>query len=81
MYEYTKDGKVVIKSSGSKNENYTVITIEVLGVPFMAGWSEPRNIIALECVVEELMHYFGSLSADMYTEIVRAYKYAIDEVK
>lgn len=81
MHEYTKDGKVVVKSSGSKNEYYTAIMIEVFGVPFMTGWRDPKNITTLECVVEEIMRYFGSLSVDMYTKIVHAYKDAIDEVK
>ena len=81
MHEYKKDGKVVVKSSGSKNEYYTAIMIEVFGVPFMSGWRETGNITTLECVVEEIMQYFGSMSGDVYRCVVCAYKDALDDVK
>ena len=81
MHEYKKDGKVVVKSSGSKNEYYTAIMIEVFGVPFITGWRDTKNITTLECVVEEIMRYFGSMSGDVYRCVVCAYKDAIDDVK
>ena len=81
MHEYIKDGKVVVKSNGSKNVEYTSIMIEVFGVPFMAGWKETKNIVTLECVVEEIMRYFGSLSVDIYRCVVCAYKDALDDVR
>lgn len=81
MHEYTKDGKVVVKSHGYKDDGCDIIKIEVFGVPFMTGWREPKNITTLECVVEEIMRYFGSLSVDMYRYVVYAYKDAIDDVK
>ena len=81
MYEYTKDGKVIVKSHGYKDDGCNIIKIEVFDVPFMTGWRDAENTSKLECVLEAIIHHFGSLSADMYTEIVRAYKFAIDEVK
>ena len=81
MHEYKKDGKVVVKSHGSKNGGSTVIKIEVFGIPFMAGWKETENITTLECVVEEIMRYFGAMSGDVYRYVVCAYKDALDDVK
>ena len=81
MYEYKKNENVVVKSYLSKYTDYTAITIEVLGVPFMAAWTDINNVIQLDNMIETIINHFGSLSAEIYTEIMIAYRHAIDEVK
>lgn len=81
MYEYKKNEKVMVKSHGYKDDGCNIIKIEVFDVPFMTGWRDAENTSKLECVLEAIIHHFGSLSADIHTEIVRAYRHAIGEVK
>ena len=81
MYEYKKNDNVVVKSHGSKNVDFSSITIEVIYVPFMCGWRNGESIPTLDNMVDVIINHFGSLSAEIYTEIVIAYKRAIDEVK
>lgn len=81
MYEYKKENSVLVKSRGSKYDDYSSIMIKVFNVPFLAGWSDTMDTVKIESVLDSIIHHFGSLSAEIYTEIVRAYKYAIDEAK
>ena len=80
MYEYKKNDNVVVKSYLVKYTDYTAITIEVLGVPFMAAWTDINNVTSLDSMIDTIIHHFGSLSAEIYTEIVIAYKRTVDEI-
>lgn len=77
---YEKDGKVLVESSVSKNCDYIAIKIEVVGVPFMCGWRDGGNVTSLDSMIDTIINHFGSLSAEIYTAIVIAYKRAIDEI-
>lgn len=80
MYEYKKNENVVVKSSCNKNNGFTAIKIEVFGVPFMCGWRDGEYIPTTDSMIDAVINHFGSLSAEIYTAIIIAYKRAIDEI-
>ena len=81
MHEYMKNGNFAVRSSCSKNNGLTEIKIEVFGVPFMTGWRDGKYIPTTDSMIDTIINHFGSLSAEIYTAIVIAYKRAIDEIQ
>lgn len=79
MNEYKKNDNLAVRSSCSKNNGFTALKIEVFCVPFMCGWRDGESIPTLDNMVGVIINHFGSLSAEIYTEIAIAYKRAIDE--
>ena len=80
MNEYKKNDNLAVRSSCSKNNGFTAIKIEVFGVPFMTGWRDGEYIPTLDSMVDVIINHFGSLSAEIYTEIAIAYKRTVDEI-
>lgn len=81
MNEYKKNDNLAVRSYCSKNNGFTAIKIEVFGVPFMCGWRDDECIPTTDSMIDAVINHFGSLSAEVYTEIVIAYKHAIDKIK
>lgn len=79
MHEYMKNGNSAVRSSCIKNNGFTAIEIEVFGVPFMCGWRDGEYIPTTDSMIDTIINHFGSLSAEIYTAIVIAYKRAIDK--
>ena len=80
MHEYKKNENLAVRSSCSKNDGFTAIKIEVFGVPFMCGWRDGEHIPTTDSMIDAIINHFGSLSAEIYTAILIAYKRAIDEI-
>ena len=81
MNEYKKNDNLAVRSSCSKNNGFTAIKIEVFGVPFMCGWRDGEYIPTTDSMIDAIINHFGSLSAEIYTAIVIAYKRVIDEIQ
>ena len=78
MHEYKNN--FAVRSSCNKNNGLTEIKIEVFGVPFMCGWRDGEYIPTTDSMIDAIINHFGSLSAEVYTDIIVAYKRAIDEI-